>query len=77
MSNHQQWPSHQKKLYNSVVNSNHQLKNNMTKEQKIHLGRLWETQAEIYSDLLKTTDYPDDLADVVAEQRVINLVLKS
>lgn len=77
MNNYQQWPSHQTALYKRVVKKNYQSKSMMTKEQLTHLGRLRETQAEIYSDLLKNTDYPDDLAEVIAEQRTINLVLKS
>lgn len=77
MSNHQQWPSHQRKLYNTVTSKNHQKKNKMSDDQRSHLARLWETKAEIHADLLMTTDYPDDLADVISEQKVIDMVLKS
>lgn len=72
-----QWASHHQSLYNRMTNNNHAIRSLLTDIQVEHYHKLWAIQSETYTELLTTTDYPDGLAEVVAENKILKLVLKS
>ena len=69
-----QWPSHEVKMYNQIGAQNQRREGRLTPEQAekyMRMRNLWLERSLYYG---KTTNYPDDLCDVLACRDVLNTV---
>ena len=70
----QQWPVHQQRMYRQVKASNSRKRAKFTEEQHEQFWGMTTTAAVKCSDYLSSTDYPDELAEVMTDQYIISLV---
>jgi hypothetical protein len=69
------WPDHHKSIYNKTVRKNHGLRQLLTDEQKITYKSADKYFVAVCDTLTKSTDYPDRLIEVLAENATLQAVV--
>lgn len=69
------WPDHHKSIYNKTVSENHRLRQLLTDGQKIAYKDADEYLISVSGYLTKSTNYPDRLIEVLAENATLKAVV--
>ena len=75
----QQWPSHLQRIFKLAQDKNHKIELSLTAEQKDRVGgNLLFYEVEQMTEISRThPDYPDDLVDILARQRALEIAARS
>lgn len=80
MTTHQQWPGFLQRLYDAIETKNKKLESNLSSQQQEQLknnaGLLYYGADQCAIIAREHPDWPDDLVDILVEQRVLELLQK-
>ncbi len=73
-----QWPAYQQQMYRNIKAKNKRREAKLSNKQRQQLFDAWEFETEKYVEFAgPSTDYPDELAEVLARQATLGAIEKN